>query len=202
MDRSMRRLAALVGVLGLVAVSCDGGDDTAVSVAPSSTAASTTAAVLTTTTATTTTIAPTTTTTATTTTIATTTTAAVVAIDCDTPAVQIGLGQSVDSELQPTGEPYPGNATYYCVAVPGGIDRVTIDLTGFFVDLDLYVGFGSIESVQGVDISRGETYEWKSNDFGTVDERVVISGPEPGVYYIEIASYDNESSPFMLTVSD
>jgi hypothetical protein len=107
----------------------------------------------------------------------------------------------VDADLQPSG-PYPGNATYYCVAVPQGVDRLTIDLGGFFVDLDLFVGFGSMESVQGVDLSLGETYEWKSNDFGTVDEVVVINGPQPGVYYIEIASYEGEPSVFTLSVSD
>ena len=171
MGRSTRCLIALVGALGLVAVSCGGDEDTVVSAESRATLA----AVVTT---------------------------AALAVDCDPPAEQIGLGQPVSSQLEPTGQPYPANATYYCVAFPGGIGRVTIDLTEIIADLDLYVGSGSIESVQGVDISQGDNYEWKSNDFGTGDERVVINDPEPGVYYIEIVSYEHLSSPFVLTISD
>ncbi|OFW52479.1 MAG: hypothetical protein A2V75_04435 [Actinobacteria bacterium RBG_16_70_17] len=119
-------------------------------------------------------------------------------ITCDAPAVAIGLGMAVESALEATSDPYPATATYYCVGVPPGTDRVTIDLTGLSADLDLYVGFGSIESVQGFQSEAGETYDWLSNQFGTADEHVEITDPEAGVYYIEVVSYAGEASAFTL----
>jgi len=119
-------------------------------------------------------------------------------ITCDAPAVAIGLGTAVESALEATSDPYPATATYYCVGVPPGTDRLTIDLTGLSADLDLYVGFGSIESVQGFETAEGETYDWLSNQFGTGDERVEIANPETGVYYMEVVSYAGEGSEFTL----
>jgi trypsin len=116
-------------------------------------------------------------------------------IVCDSPAVAIGLGVAVQSQIQATDQPYPANATYYCVEVPAGTGGVTIDLTGMSADLDLYVGFGSIESVLGLD-----AWEWSSAAGGTADEQVVINQPDPGVYYIEVLSYDRVFSAFTLLV--
>lgn len=119
-----------------------------------------------------------------------------IAADCDSPAVEIQLGQDVRSAIQATTRPYPATATYYCVVVPAGTRRVTMTLGGMTTDLDLYVGHGSIRTVQGVDLSAGQNYQWKSNDFGTGDERVVIERPQAGTYYIEIASYEGAGSNF------
>jgi hypothetical protein len=119
---------------------------------------------------------------------------------CDPPAVGIAVGAPVQSQLQATSRPYPANATYYCFAAPAGAQSLTISLTGLAADLDLYVGHGSITTVQGVDLSRGDTYQWKSNDFGSGDEHVTINQPQPGIYYIEIASYEGQASPFTLSV--
>ena len=193
-------VAAAVILVGVFVVSSGGDDPPSIGGVGSNPTVTTTGVLA----STTTTRAGVTTTTAavTTTTAAVTTTTVVVAIECDTPAEQIDPGRPVDSEIEPTGEPYPANATYYCIAIPSGIDRVTIDLVGMIADLDLFVGFGSIESVQGTELDQGDTFDWMSNEFGIVDERVVIDGPQPGVYYIEITSYEHEFSPFTLTVSN
>jgi hypothetical protein len=119
---------------------------------------------------------------------------------CAAPAVTVAMGASANGEITATTEPYPANARYYCVDVPAGASSLTLELSGLSADLDLYVGHGSIESVQGVNVEQGETYEWKSNAFGNVDERVVINQPQPGAYYAEIVSYEGHPSSFQLSV--
>lgn len=119
---------------------------------------------------------------------------------CDAPAVGMAIGTDVNAEIQASSAPYPANARYYCILVSQGTPQLTLELSGMTTDLDLYVGHGSIRSVQGVDITAGQTYEWKSNEFGTVDERVVISNPQPGIYYAEIVSYQAQHSPFRFSV--
>jgi hypothetical protein len=118
---------------------------------------------------------------------------------CDSPAMPMALGAQVSGEIAETGQPYPANARYYCVNIPAGVNSVTMELSGMSVDLDLYVGHGNIASVQGVDLQRGETYEWKSNAFGTGAERVVITDPQPGIYYAEIVSYEGRASSYQFS---
>ena len=118
---------------------------------------------------------------------------------CDTPAVDIAIGANVSGTLEAAAS-YPDNATYYCVRVAEGTSRVTLTLSGLANDLDLYVGQGSIQSVQGVDLEAGETYQWKSNEFGTVDETVTIDNPQAGIYYAEIVSYEGKQSPYQFAV--
>lgn len=117
-------------------------------------------------------------------------------VACESPAVEIRLGQEVRSRIAATSRPYPANATYYCVNVPEGTRQVTMTLGGMSVDLDLYVAYGTIRLLQGADISGGENYQWKSNEFGTVAEHVTLSRPQAGMYYIEIVSYEGEGSDF------
>ena len=115
--------------------------------------------------------------------------------NCDAPAVGLAIGSEVSGDI-PAAQNYPANARYYCINVGEGAPSLTLELSGMSVDLDLYVGHGSISSVQGVDISAGENYEWKANAFGTGDERVVINQPQPGIYYAEIVSFQGEASPY------
>ena len=112
----------------------------------------------------------------------------------------MAVGGDVRGEITATDQGYPANARYYCINVPEGTRRVSMELSGMSVDLDLYVGHGSIGSVQGVDLSQGETYEWKSNEFGTGAERVVIENPQAGVYYAEVISYQSLPSTFSFSV--
>mgnify|MGYP002622844430 CR=1 FL=1 len=119
-------------------------------------------------------------------------------VACDPQANALTLGATASGEITATTQPYPANARYYCVNVPAGTGSVAIELSGLSADLDLYVGYGDIASVQGVDLTQGETYDWQSNDFGTVDERVTINNPQPGVYYIEVVSYEGQPSAFQI----
>jgi len=119
---------------------------------------------------------------------------------CDAPATPIATGVDISGEIAATRAPYPANARYYCFSLPEGASQATLRLSGLSADLDLYVGHGSITTVQGVDVSAGQTYQWKSNAFGTVDETVTITQPAAGVYYAEIVSYEGQHSPFVFSV--
>lgn len=120
--------------------------------------------------------------------------------NCESPAAPIAVGASVAGDITQTTQPYPANARYYCFAVPDGANSVTVTVSGMATDLDLYVGSNGIQSVQGVNVEAGETYEWKANAFGTGDETVVINTPRAGTYYAEIVSYQGEPSAFTLAV--
>jgi hypothetical protein len=119
---------------------------------------------------------------------------------CDSPATPIATGVDIQGEIPATRAPYPANARYYCFNILEGAAQATLRLTGLSADLDLYVGHGAISTVQGVDVSAGETYQWKSNAFGNVDETVTIDQPAPGVYYAEIVSYEGNQSGFVFSV--
>ena len=89
---------------------------------------------------------------------------------------------------------------------------ITIELTGLTANLDLYVGYPDLETVQG-----GGTTFWLSDERDTADEIVVVEpgftrgdlgGFEqddyvsPGSYYVEVSAPSGlESSSFMLRVS-
>jgi len=114
---------------------------------------------------------------------------------CDAPAQPLAVGASAHAEI-PAGQSYPDNARYFCVQVAEGTPSLTIEVSGMSTDLDLYVGSGNIQSVQGVNLQEGDTYQWKSNAFGNDNETVTIPNPAPGVYYAEIVSYQGEASGF------
>lgn len=118
---------------------------------------------------------------------------------CDAPAVPLALGASVSGDIT-AAQSYPENARYYCFDVPAGTQSVTVELSGMSVDLDLYVGSGSINSVQGVNLEEGETYQWKSNAFGTDNETIAISAPAAGTYYAEIVSFQGTASSYTFSV--
>jgi hypothetical protein len=118
---------------------------------------------------------------------------------CESPAAPIAIGASVAGEITQTAQ-HPANARYYCFAVPEGTGAVTVTLSGMATDLDLYIGSNGLQSVQGVNVQEGETYEWKANAFGTGDEIITINNPRAGTYYAEIVSYQGEPSAFTLAV--
>lgn len=119
---------------------------------------------------------------------------------CDPPAAPIATGEDVRGEIPATSAPYPANARYYCFSLAAGVQQATLRLSGLSADLDLYVGHGSISTVQGVDLNAGQTYQWKSNAFGTADETITLAAPAAGIYYVEIVSYQGERSPFVFSV--
>jgi hypothetical protein len=120
--------------------------------------------------------------------------------ECDSPATPIQANTTLNLNMHSTSQSYPANCLYYCFAIADA-GRLDIGIYNFSVDLDLYVGYGSIEAVDGVVPEWGESYDWMSNDFGTGDEEVTIPNPEAGTYYIEVCSYEGEASPFRLVTS-
>jgi hypothetical protein len=105
----------------------------------------------------------------------------------------------LSGHLDATNEPYPANCTYYCLSIPGGTSTLVVDLTGMEADLDLFVGYGGVEAVTGRVPEQGVSYDWMSNEFGTVDENVTVSGPPTELpYYIEVCSYESLESDFQL----
>ena len=131
--------------------------------------------------------------------------------NCEPPATEIAVGTSVDDEIV-AGDQAPLPRQFYCVVVSSGAAQVLFELGGMIVDLDLFVAYGDLETVQS-----GGVAFWSSLTGGLDDEVVVVDpalvrgelgGFEPletvtpGAYYIEVSGVDfNESSPFTLTVT-
>jgi hypothetical protein len=117
---------------------------------------------------------------------------------CDVRARQIEVNRLYREDMPAATGAYPSNCLYYCLPVrePGG--SLTIEVRNASTDLDLFVGMGSMESVSGEQLVEGETYTWKSNQPGDADERVEVSPPPAGLYYLEVCSYEGESTPFEL----
>lgn len=120
--------------------------------------------------------------------------------ECGDDAIEIGVGQPVDGAVE-MGETFSEDV-FYCVEVPPGSPSVTFELTGLSENLDLYVGYPDMETVQ----NGGFTF-WFSDNDGTADE-VAIAMPgledhvNPGSYYIEVSSPDGRGvSDFTLTVT-
>lgn len=120
---------------------------------------------------------------------------------CDDPAQPLAGNTPTSAQLKATTDPYPANCNYYCAEIPSEKANIKISLTKLTEDLDLYVGFGSIKVLQGTDLTQGENYTWKSNEFGLADETVTIDKPEAGTYYIEICSYESKASDYQIEIS-
>jgi hypothetical protein len=117
---------------------------------------------------------------------------------CEEGARLVQANRLYREEMPASTGPYPSNCLYYCINVREPAGDLTIDVRDASADLDLFVGLGSIEAVSGEELVEGQTYTWKSNEPGNVDERVEISPAEAGMYYLEVCSYEGESTPFEL----
>ena len=118
--------------------------------------------------------------------------------NCGEPAIEIDLGSPISLEIVGVDQP-PRERLYFCVQVPDGVASLTFELTEATADLNLYVGYPDLETLQ-----EGGVAFWFSRERGTVD-KMVIAGPgiadfmNPGPYYIEVSGQDfGESSPFTL----
>lgn len=118
------------------------------------------------------------------------------------PAEPVGSCDPTDGELElarpyrlsvPAGG-YPQACHYYCVLVPEGGQRLQFSLTGFDVDLDIYVDRDL--SV----LAYSDHGLWESNISGTGDEFISIFSPEGGPYYAQVCSYEGVASPFTLQI--
>ena len=124
----------------------------------------------------------------------------------DPAATEIDFGSPVAGDLDAD----EAAKHFYCVVVPDGTATMTISLTGLSDDLDLYVAYGSMESLSG-----GLSLQWSDNT-GAADELVLV---EPaffrgqlgqfeqaefvtrGAYYIEVSGFGGFSSPYSLLVT-
>ena len=119
--------------------------------------------------------------------------------ECDQSSTRIEVNTLSHLEMRATSSPYPANCLYYCLWVPETGGSLEIAIADFVADLDLFVGFGDLTSLAGIDPTPGVSYDWKSNQYGTRDEAVTIPAPEAGVYYIEVCSYEGDPTPFDLS---
>lgn len=135
--------------------------------------------------------------------------------DCETSGPEgeeielIEAGTPVESQIEGRDQP-PPDRRYFCVQIDDGASAVTVEVTATN-DVDLFVAYGSFETLQG-----GGTAFWASDEFGVGDEQVRIEpglSPDelgqlqpdefvtPGAYYIEVSPADFEqSTPFTLEV--
>jgi hypothetical protein len=111
--------------------------------------------------------------------------------------IPITLGETYSLQMPSSSGRYPGNCLYYCVGVPSGLDQLEIGVTDFSIDLNLYIGRGSIDVLSDVDVVEGS--DWYSHHrVDGMDEDVSITNPQGDVYYIEVCSYDGRSGAFSL----
>jgi hypothetical protein len=81
--------------------------------------------------------------------------------------------------------------------VPANHGTLRIGITGFSIDLNLCIGRGSIDVLNGVDVVDGS--DWYSHHtVDGLDESVSIPNAAADVYYIEVCSYDGRSGSFTL----
>jgi hypothetical protein len=119
---------------------------------------------------------------------------------CEPQPEEIQVNTPYSRYLDATNQGYPCNCAYYFVRIPDVSSSLTISLSGFSEDLDLYVGYSSIETILGEDAR--EDWQWKSNEFGLDDEVVTISNPETAdPYYIEVCSYEATGSDYTIQAS-
>ena len=117
--------------------------------------------------------------------------------ECEGSVDEIALGATVSSEI------LAGDRLYFCVEIPTGVDSFTVSLTGLTANLDLFVGYPDLETLQeggfGLRLSTAPDTE---------DEEVTVDiDPDliwsPGSYYIEVSAFgSSDSSTFSLTVSN
>jgi hypothetical protein len=119
---------------------------------------------------------------------------------CDANVTEISIASPATSAIVGASQP-PGERKYFCVRVPEGTAGLTFELTGATSDLNLFVAYPDLETLQ-----QGGVWFWSADPSGEVD-RVVVVEPaledfvNPGTYYIEVSAEDfDASSTFTLTV--
>lgn len=109
--------------------------------------------------------------------------------ECESGTTRVQMNSSTTGEV--TGTSYPDTCTVYCLWVPDAGSSLEIGISGFDVDLDMYVDT-NLSVLQYEDHG-----QWESNAYGTDDESVTISGPG-GRYYIQVCSYEGLPSSFTI----
>jgi hypothetical protein len=120
--------------------------------------------------------------------------------ECDATVAEVSLGSPAPSAIVGASQP-PGEKKYFCVRVPEGTASLTFELTGAISDLNLFVAYPDLETLQ-----QGGVWFWSADQSGAVDKAVVVEPAledfvNAGTYYIEVSAEDfGASSPFTLTV--
>ena len=86
---------------------------------------------------------------------------------------------------------YPACCRIYCLWVPDDGSSLTIGISDFDVDLDIYVDMDLTV------LAFADHGMWESNAYGTGDESVYINNPG-GRYYVQVCSYEGLASTFLL----
>lgn len=118
---------------------------------------------------------------------------------CDVnPPEEVDLGSSTDGEIVDSDD--PGDYTHcYVVEVPEGTGQVTLELTGLSGNLGLNVAYPDLDALRYLT----EGYWSGPHNPGTADEVVVIEAPEAGSYFIGVGPGEyRDLSTYTLTVSD
>ena len=118
---------------------------------------------------------------------------------CEGSVDEIALGATVSSEIVASDDP---PQKYFCVEIPTGVDNFAVSVTGLTANLDLFVGYPDLETLQqgGIGLKLSTAPD-------TEDEEVTVDiDPDliwsPGSYYIEVSAPNSlDSSTFSLTVS-
>ena len=109
---------------------------------------------------------------------------------CDSMTIQLNDGSQISDSIN-----VYGYSKIYSIHVPSGTSSLTVVLDNLQADFDLYVGYGSLDSIQG------EDYDWRSNNEGTVADSITVNNPQAGCYYIQITDYNNEGGSFSLVAN-
>ncbi len=112
--------------------------------------------------------------------------------DCEPGTTRIEMNRSASGQIS-GGNTLADVCTEFCLWVPDGGTRLDIMISGYSVDLDLYVD----TDYQVLMSEDAGTADWESRGSGDAEESVAISNPG-GRYYIQVCSYDQVASGFTL----
>jgi hypothetical protein len=109
--------------------------------------------------------------------------------DCESGTSRLQMNSRTSGNI--SGGSYPDTCTVFCLWVPDGGSSLDIGISGFDVDLDMYVD-------TNLSVLEYEDHgQWESNAYGTGDESVSISNPG-GRYYIQVCSFEGTPSGFTI----
>lgn len=110
--------------------------------------------------------------------------------ECESGTTRLQMNSRASGQI--TGTSYPDTCTVFCLWVPDGGSSLSIEISDFDVDLDMYVDT-NLSVLQYEDHG-----QWESNEFGTDDESVSISSPG-GRYYVQVCSYEGIPTGFSIS---
>ena len=108
---------------------------------------------------------------------------------CDPLATPISPNQAISGQVPP-GE----RENVYCLYISQDANQLTVELYDLSTDLDLYVGYGSLGSIEGPD-------DWYSSNEDTIPEIVVFTNLDAGYYYIHVEDCNELGSSFTVRAS-